>query len=154
MTYDHLRILDIGGRNINGTPRPLFPNSIYTVLDILPGENVHIVADASVWEPTRSWDLVISTEVFEHTPEWQRIIGTAYRALRPGGRFIATMAGPNRPQHSGIDGNQLQIGEYYGNIRPGDLMGALKSAGFVDIVVNEEPNPSDVRCVAYKPKDQ
>jgi len=37
-------IIDIGGRNINGTPRDLWPKSKYVTLDHIGGKGVDIVA--------------------------------------------------------------------------------------------------------------
>lgn len=151
-TQDRVAVLDIGGRNINGTVRDLFPHSDFTALDIAPGEGVDIVADASTWTPDRAYDVVTCTEVFEHTGSWPEIVGTAYMALRPGGRFIATMAGPGRPEHSAIDGGpRLHPGEYYGNVDPDELTKVLDAAGFEEITVDQRSWPADVRCVATRP---
>ena len=152
-TDQPLRILDLGGRDINGTPRPLFPNADYTSLDISPGPRVDIVADAATWNPGRQrWDLVVATELFEHTPQWPAICVTAYQALEPDGRFVVTTAAPGRPPHSGIDGGTVRPGEHYANIEPEQLRMALEVAGFVEITVDVQSNPADVRAVASKPK--
>lgn len=141
--------LDIGGRNINGSCRPLFPNASWTVLDIAPGAGVDIVADAATWEPTLNAHLVLSTEVFEHTAAWPAIVRTAYRACAPGGLLIATMAGPGRAVHSGVDGGPtLRPGEHYANVDPDHLAEVLKAAGWVDIVVDQLG--TDVRTTARR----
>jgi len=148
---DARRVLDIGGRNINGTPRDLFPGAeLYVTLDILPGAD--ITADASTWIPDRFYDVVVCCEVFEHTDTWPQICGTAFKALAPGGLLIATMAGPGRPVHSGVDGGwQLHPGEHYGNVHPRDLAEALQAAGFVDVVTDRQSQPADTRCTARTP---
>lgn len=153
-TADPVTVLDIGGRNINGSVRDQFPNAAYTAMDIRPGDGVDIVADAATWHPCgESWDVVVCTEVFEHTADWKLICLTAFTSLREGGQFIATMAGPGRPEHSAVDGGwQLHPGEYYGNVEPGDLQAALEACGFTDIQVDQQYSPCDVRCVAVKPK--
>jgi SAM-dependent methyltransferase len=152
-TTDPVSVLDLMGRFINGSPRDLFPNATsYTVLDIAPGPDVDIVADAATWQPGgRRWDRVLCCEGFEHTDLWPVICATAWRALRPGGRFIITTAAPGRPPHSGRDGNALQFGEYYANIEPEALRMALEEAGFADIEIDVQPSPADVRAVATKP---
>jgi cyclopropane fatty-acyl-phospholipid synthase-like methyltransferase len=151
-TDEPVSILDIGGRNINGTPRPLFPNAtVYTVLDIAPGEGVEIVADAAEWSPDRRYDVVVCCEVFEHTDVWPAILRTAYKALDDGGVLIATMAGPGRAPHSAVDGGpHLYDGEHYGNVEPADLETALAAAGFRDVTVHEQTESHDVRAVAYR----
>jgi SAM-dependent methyltransferase len=152
------RVLDIGGRNINGTPRDLFPvatapGGTYRCLDVLPGEGVDIVADAGTWRAEPGvYDVVVCTEVFEHAENWRDICRTAFEALAPGGLFIATMAGPGRPVHSGVDGGwQLHPGEHYGNVHPRDLAEALAAAGFVDVVTDRRSQPADTRCTARRP---
>jgi SAM-dependent methyltransferase len=151
-TNEPLTVLDLGGRNVNGTVRPLFPAAAWTCLDITPGEGVDIVADAATWQPNgRSFDLVMSTELFEHTSSWPAVCATAYRSLKPGGRFIVTTAAPGRPAHSGIDGGPLRSGEWYANIDPGVLRVALVAAGFVAVEIDVQPVACDVRAVAAKP---
>lgn len=138
-TTEDLAVLDIGGRDLNGSPRMLFPNAKpYHVMDILPGPNVDIVADAAAWDFQSAgygpYDLVICTEVFEHAPAWPDIIATAYAILRPGGWLLFTCAGPGRPPHSGIAAQWELIGdEHYANVSPGDISAELKKQGWIDI---------------------
>jgi len=147
-------VLDIGGRNINGTPRPLFPNATrYTVLDIAPGDGVDIVADAATWNPDRSYDVVVCCEVFEHTDAWPLILETAYRALIGDmtGMLILTMAGPGRAPHSAVDGGpRLYDGEHYRNVEAPVLEAALAAVGFRGVVVDEQFDSNDVRAIAYR----
>lgn len=143
-------VLDIGGRDVNGTPRGLFAESeAYRVLDVLDGVGVDVVADAAFWVPDAAYDVVVCTEVFEHTAAWRDILHTAYAALRSGGVLVATMAGPSRAPHSAIDGGPVGAGEYYANIDPAQLLRALGALGFDEVVV-DAPG-SDVRCRAVRP---
>jgi Methyltransferase domain len=143
-------VLDIGGRDVNGTPRGLFPDvDVYRVLDAQSAPEVDIVADAATWTPDETYDVVLACEVFEHTPVWQDIVFTASSACRPGGIFVATMAGAGRHAHSAIDGYGLRGGEHYANIDPGDLAEVLADAGFVEVVVDQAG--ADVRCKAVRP---
>jgi SAM-dependent methyltransferase len=151
-TGNPVSVLDIGGRNINGTPRPLFPNAaVYRVLDIADGEGVDIVADAATWNPDRKYDVVVCCEVFEHTDVWPEILETACLALRRGGLLILTMAGPGREPHSAVDGGpHLYDGEHYRNVEPEELCAALLAADFADVIVDEQTASHDVRAVAYR----
>jgi trans-aconitate methyltransferase len=147
-------VLDIGGRDINGTVRNLFPAAtVYRVLDIADGPNVDIVTDAATWTPDREYDVVVACEVFEHTPVWPQICTTAYKALRPGGCFVTTMAGPGRAPHSAVDGGHvLAAGEHYANIEPAHLFNVLIRAGFEDVTVDQQHHPmADVRATAWRP---
>jgi SAM-dependent methyltransferase len=155
-TDQRVDVLDIGGRDVTGpwggSPRHLFPNAaMYHVLDVTAGTDVDIVADAATWEPNgRRYDVVISAETFEHTDAWPAICRTVHKAMKPGGRFIATMAGPGRPPHGALGAPGLELGEHYANVRPERLRAVLEQAGFVDVVVDQQPNPADVRAVATK----
>ncbi len=147
-TADAVRVLDIGGRNINGSVRDLFPGAkSYTVLDIHADTGVDIVADAATWTTDDRFDVVVCAEVFEHTAVWREICATAIGVLEPGGRFIATMAGPGRAAHSAMDGGPtLYPGEHYENVDPDELADELDDLGFVRIDVDQFGE--DVRCVA------
>jgi SAM-dependent methyltransferase len=151
-TKDEVEVLDLGGRDINGSVRSLFPNATrYFVVDILPGPGVDAVADASTWEPDQLYDIVVACEVFEHTAVWPGICRTAYKALEPGGWFIVTMAGPGRPPHSMHDGLfRLLPGEHYANVPGRELDRVLRECGFVNVVVDCQPSPADTRAVAVK----
>jgi SAM-dependent methyltransferase len=154
-TGEPVTVLDLGGRDINGSPRHLFPAATrYTVLDIRPGDGVDIVADAATWDPgAETWDVVICAETFEHAASWRAICRTAYAACAPGGRLIVTTAAPGRAPHSAVDGAfRLLPGEHYANIRPPELGRVLIEAGWADVVVDVQPSPADVRAVAAKRK--
>lgn len=149
-TGEKIDILDIGGRDVNGTPRALFPNATYTVLDVRPGENVDVVADASIWDPDgRRWHLVVCTEVFEHTESWPEICATAMRALWPGGRFVATCAGPGRAPHSAFIEAGLQAGEFYANVPARAVREVLEGQGWDEVEV--EQAGLDIHASARKP---
>jgi hypothetical protein len=152
-TTKPVTVLDLGGRVINGSPRYLWPNAtVYRTVDIAPGPGVDVVADAADWQPDQQYDVVLSAECFEHTARWREICATAFAACRPGGRLILTMAGPGRPEHSGIDGEwRLHPGEYYGNVDPAELWRVLSAAGFHRIFVDQQPFPADVRAAAVRP---
>lgn len=123
-------VLDVGGRNVNGSPRRLFPKVPYLALDVEPGDGVDIVADASDWEPSDVFDLVLCLEVFEHAPDWRDVLATCCRASS--GVVIVTAATDPRAPHS-VDGGPLRDGEFYANIHPVDLRTAAEDAG-LDVV--------------------
>jgi SAM-dependent methyltransferase len=152
-TTEPVSVLDIGGRNVNGSPRPLFPNATsWTVLDILAGEGVDIVADAADWDPDgQRWDVILSAECLEHARDWPAICRTAYRACARGGRLIITTAAPGRPVHSGVDGGPvLYPGEHYANVPAHELERVLLETGWQSVVIDSQPNPADTRAVATK----
>lgn len=117
-------VLDLGGRDVNGTVHGLFHSKPY-VVDILDGPEVDWVGDAAEFTTDHEYDVVLCTEVFEHTPNWPLIVNTAWVACRPGGMFIATMASRERPTHSPTTGGPLESDTYYANIDPVDLVSVL-----------------------------
>ena len=150
-TQDEVTVLDIGGRNVNGSIRDLFPNATrYIAVDIREGDGVDVVADAATWVPDMEYDVVVSTETFEHTAVWPDICLTAFKAMKTGGKLILTMAGPGRSEHSAIDGGPLQPSEYYGNVDAELLKHTLVSAGFKQVVVDSRVSPADTRAIATK----
>lgn len=113
--------LDLAGRMVNGSTHELFYKTTWTTLDIVPHPSVDIVADATTWEPDRTWDIVQSTEGLEHIRDWCGLVGTAHKALKPGGWFIMTCASTGRPEHSGEGSHIIPPGEHYGNVSEADF---------------------------------
>jgi hypothetical protein len=147
---EHLAVLEIGGRWINGGVRDLFPNADpYRSLDIVDGPGVDIVANAATWTPDQVYDVIVCTEVFEHTPEWPEILRTAAAACRAGGRIVLTMAGPGRSEH-GADGGPRLAGEHYANVHPDELREQMLAAGWTSVEVDYLPSPGDTRATAIK----
>jgi SAM-dependent methyltransferase len=147
-TDEPVTVLDLGGRDNNGSPRQLFPAAEYRVLDLADGPDVDLVADAATWTPDREYDVVVCTEVFEHAPDWPAIVATAYKACRPGGRLVATMAGPGRPAHGAWGAGAPAPGEHYANIDPDVLRRVLEEAGWREVLIDQQRSPADVRAVA------
>ena len=140
------RVLDVGGRDVNGSPRHLFGPD-YTVVDITLGPGIDVVADGAAL-PFRaySFDVVVCAEVLEHTRSWRGIVAECARMLRPHGRLIITTAGPGRPAHSATSLVTMDPGEYYGNIDPAWLDWLLYDLHLwhaVDVLGD------DVRAIAY-----
>jgi SAM-dependent methyltransferase len=140
------RVLDLGGRNINGTTRALFPDAEYVSCDIVPGPDVDVVGNAATISVGRV-DVVVSTELLEHTSEGAAIVANARRHLDAGGVFIATMAGPGRPVHSATGASHLEPGEWYRNIEPDELAHWLAEAGFGVSLIDMDGD--DLRCIAF-----
>jgi hypothetical protein len=145
------RILDIGGRDINGSVRSLLPNAQWTGLDITAGPGVDIVADAREWKGEDLFDVVVCTEVFEHVQDWARIVSTAARHLDIGGpqALIVTCASTGRQAH-GAWGDPLPgTGEWYANVSPEALRTALVD-DFQHVHVEYQPVPGDAYALAER----
>jgi SAM-dependent methyltransferase len=142
-------VLDLGGRNVNGTPRHLFPNATrWIVVDAADHPSVDVVADAATLDLGQLFDVVVSTELLEHTPSGAAIVASACRHLRPGGVFVATMAGPGRAPHGMSGAHRPAPDEWYENVEPATLDAWLTAAGFDTWTIDQKD--TDVRCVAFK----
>lgn len=134
-TSEPVVVIELGSRDINGSPRGLFPNATYVGVDVEDGAGVDVVADGCEYVPKRKADVVVCCEVLEHLKQWRRLLNNAGRCCRKGGRVVVTAAGPGRTPHSAVDGGQVRPDEWYENIEPKALGAALKRAGFVDVEV-------------------
>lgn len=142
-------VLDAGGRDVNGSPRFLFPGSSYIVIDLEAGPGVDVVGDARQWRPESPVDLVLSVEVLEHAVDPAGLLRAAWDCLVSGGRLIVTCATDPRAPHSGHDGGTLRPGELYANVTPEDLKGWLEPWDDVEIEVHLDRG--DLYATARKP---
>lgn len=116
-------VVDLGGRNVNGSVRDLFHAERWTAVDAIPGEGVDVVADAATWRPKSDVlpDTVVCTSVLEHAREREAIVANAARVLALGGALVLTTVADPWPPHSAIDGGPLRAGEFYANVDPAAL---------------------------------
>lgn len=144
-------VVDIGGRDVNGTVRHLFADATsYTGIDLQPGFGVDVVGDFTAWEPPHLVDTVVCCEVLEHAPNWQDIVRHSADILNQGGRLILTCATDGRAPHSGIHGGALFPGEHYYNVPAEDLVDCVEDAGFYQVQLDVIEADGDVRLVAVK----
>ena len=143
-------VVEIGGRNINGTIRGLFGKRKYVSIDLATGPGVDAVADGATYEPPEPAGVVVCCEVLEHAANADAICANACRMLKPGGMFIVTAAAEGRGPHSGTDGGRLLPGEFYRNVAEQDLNGWLEAAGFGEWSVARDDGPKDIYAIAWK----
>jgi hypothetical protein len=144
-------VLEFGSRNINGTVRDLVPTvDRYVGVDLVAGPGVDHVCDAGSVEVPGLFELVVCAEVFEHATDkaCMAMCANAWRHLKDGGTFVATMAGPGRMAHSAVDGGMVRPGEYYRNVLPETLGRWLEAAGFSEYTIDQAR--TDMRCTAVK----
>lgn len=145
------KFLEFGSRNINGSVRQVVGSCARFVgIDLYDGPDVDIVGDAGHVVIGDRFDCVVCTEVFEHADDaaCTAMIVNAFMHLKAGGRFIATMAGPGRGQHSAVDGGHLRPDEFYRNVDHSLLESWLLGAGFAEFEIDQLG--TDIRCVAVK----
>ena len=92
------RFLEIGSRNINGTPTRRTSN--YIGLDRIAGASVDIIGDGNClpfWSAI--FDFVICAETLEHDRAPWLTAREIYRVLREEGLLIVTVPGIGFPRH-------------------------------------------------------
>ncbi len=100
---DGVRVLDIGGSDVNGSYREIFchPRYAYTAADIADGPGVQLVLKDPYRLPLddAAIDIVISGQMLEHCEFFWLMFAEMVRVLRPGG-FIFLIAPSAGPEHS------------------------------------------------------
>lgn len=147
------RVVEVGGRDINGGVRDLVECTDYLCVDLEDGPAVDVIGDCRQWSPPWPADLVVCCEVLEHSPDPVGVLAACVGYLAPGGLLVVTCAGPGRGPHSGHDGGTVRPGEHYANIEPGDLAGWLldgMAAELQDIHVVWNEQACDVYATAVR----
>lgn len=144
----HLKGLDIGGTDVNGSARGLLSAvRTWVGLDIEPGPGVGIVADATdshAMMPHQSgYDVVLCTEVLEHVEDWPAIVRNAAKCLRSGGLLVLTCAGRGRTPHGARGAKRPAEGEHYANVEAQGLERAFRRE-FREWTVRYNPKPGDL----------
>lgn len=145
-------VLEIGSLDVNGGVRSLFENaSHYHGIDVTDGPGVDEVADGADWQPTRQFDVVVSTEVLEHAPRWRDVVRNAWAAVVGGGTCIITCATEPREPHSAVDGWEVREGEWYANVAARDMVALVRELGARSWVVEVARDRGDLYVRADKP---
>lgn len=151
-------ILDVGGRNVNGSVHELFGAASVTTTDIYDDDGVDILADFSLDGVVDSlllnekYDVCISTEVLEHAPRWPTIISNMVDTVRSGGWLVITCATTGRPPHSAIDGHYLtdEDNEYYNNVTEQDFINVVEKLDIDLIYINTTTTHCDLQALLRK----
>lgn len=145
MNIGDLRILELGSRDVNGSPRRLFAGcKEYIGVDMVPGPGVDKVMDCRAFDGDHGFDVCLCLEAMEHERDPEVFVRTARRSLRSRGLFIVTAAAPPRRPHS-CNGGPLGE-EYYTNIFPSYLREVLSA--WRDVVVHYDNHHGDVYASA------
>lgn len=151
-----LRALDLGGRDINGGIRDLFPASTeWTGVDIVPGPGVDIVRDCTLGWPDflPKFDVVVCTEVLEHVEKWWDLVRTCSQALDTHGILFITAASEGRRPHGASGEMWPPPGEWYRNVLGGELDEVFGEL-FHYSSVTYNPNPGDIYGWASQVREQ
>lgn len=143
-------VYDIGGRDINGTPKGLISHDWWRGVDLHPGPGVDVVMDVRDWFPERQSDLTLCLEVLEHARDWRGVLTACLRVTRPGGLIVVTCAAPPRAPHSGLDGGPVREGEHYANIEI-DEMGDYLSGKVTNALYRWDKEHGDLHARVSRP---
>lgn len=125
-------VLEIGSRDVNGrcSDAVRWKYHTWTGVDVEPGSNVDLVADATLLRLDRLFDVVVCTSVFEHTPCWPSLVYTARAHLPVGGLLLASCPAPGFPVHSALYEGPPYAWEWYENVDHERLAKVAQVAGF------------------------
>lgn len=142
-------VVEFGGsiRTDGYALRRLLPWCAWTSID-LEGD-ADVKGDAATWGEGGSADVVVATELLEHAHDGAGIVANARRLLRPGGLFVATMAGPTRSAHGATGAPEPADGEFYRNVEPWMLAEWLSAARFDGYSIDLTGDLLDLRCTAH-----
>lgn len=151
------RVLDLGGRDINGGIRDLIPNGKWMGVDITDGPGVDIVHDCTTeWAlhgDMPRFDIVVCTEVLEHVQQWRNLLKTCAQALDTMGSqlLFVTAASTNRRPHGASGEMDPPPGEWYRNVPPNEVATELGML-FNNHGLEYNPVPGDVYAWASLPR--
>lgn len=103
------RVLEVGGIDVNGNLRHLFPDAVVT--DMNAGRNVDVVCPAEKLIEqfgAESFDSVVSTEALEHMEKWRECLVNMWGVLKPNGWLVMTMAAYRKGYH-GYPGDYIRL---------------------------------------------
>jgi SAM-dependent methyltransferase len=144
-------VVELGSFIVNGTIRPLFFECCwYEGVDVRAGDGVTVVCDAAKYKPGFLVDIVVTTEMLEHSPNQKGVIANVAKILKPGGVFILTAAGVERPPHNNDGNHGIPEDEFYKNISEEDLAKWLTAARFANFTITRNEKIGDIYCVAIR----
>lgn len=116
--FRNKRVLELGSKSINGSPRRFFWFCKYTGVDLSHGKGVDMLL-CEFMDTHDKYQTIVSTEMLEHDSTWDKSLCMMYERLEEGGLLIITCAGPHRAEH-GTKRTTPEASpdtqDYYGNI--------------------------------------
>lgn len=150
-------VLEVGSKNINGSPRKYFWFCDYTGVDLSNGKGVDVVMDFTtaglIQLPTFNYDVVISTEVLEHCERWEMCLKRMYWLLKPGGLLLITCASDDRIEHGTKRTTPYASPDtldYYRNISKDDFRSVLPPELFSSYVLMNARDKQDLQFYGIK----
>lgn len=99
-SFMHIKMLEVGSLNINGTIRDFFDGCKYIGYDVGAGKGVDVVYDGLNFnEADNTLDTAGSCNCFEHNPNWVSNFRDMHRMLKPGGLLFISVPTTGNPVH-------------------------------------------------------
>lgn len=136
--FKRKKVIEIGSRNVNGTPRRYFWFCNYHGVDLSEGpgvDYVFFIHDSPVPQGKHKYDVVISTDTLEHDRHWVYTLDAMYAWLKPGGLMIITCAGPHMAEHGTtrtLPNCSPETTDYYRNLSTDDFENILPPDWFTE----------------------
>lgn len=101
-------VLEVGSRNVNGSPRDVVYKgehsiSHYVGVDLVDGPCVDVVADVEQLDQVElfpnKFNVAISAEMLEHVNDWKQILIQIEKRLIDGGLLVLTTVSPGFEYH-------------------------------------------------------
>lgn len=147
-------VLEVGSKNINGSPRKYFWFCKYTGVDLSKGKGVDIVGNfAQMNFGHDRFDIVICFEVLEHCKDWKEVLEKMYLVLKKDGLFILTCASEDRLPHGTNEAHpeaSPDTTDYYRNISKEDFKSVLPSELFYLYMLMNARDKQDLQFYGIK----
>lgn len=130
------KVLEVGSKNINGSPRKYFWFCKYVGIDLSKGKGVDLVCDIcdmKYADNFEKWDCVVSCEMLEHCSQWKKALERMFHFTKPKGMILITCAGIHRGEHGTTrtsPKDSPDTNDYYRNISTDDFKSVLPSELF------------------------
>lgn len=150
------KVLEVGSKNINGSPRKYFWFCDYTGIDLSKGRGVDKViniCDMPFYENYLKYQTVISTEMLEHCEEWEEALAAMYHFLQRDGLLIITCASDERMEHGTKRTTPYaspDTTDYYRNISKEDFKSVLPESLFSAYVLMNARDKQDLQFYGIK----
>jgi len=145
--FSNKRILDMGSRDINGTPRHLFEGCEYVGVDKDPGPGVDVVSFMHEYDDGEGFDVVVTNGALEHDKFCDLSVANGWRLLKPGGLFLGSAAGVNFPKHN----LELGVGGHYQSISR-EMVEEWSREFKIPFEITEARGYKDIFFTAFKPQ--
>ena len=95
------KILEVGSFDVNGSIRDVV--NVHTGIDMRSGKGVDLVCKAEDLPnhfEAGFFDAIVTTDTLEHVEHWRECLLGISKVVKPGGRWVCTMASMRKKMHN------------------------------------------------------